>query len=203
MDQQIIPILTSAFGGSCLGALITGIVNWRLSNKSYKDDYYKKVLDKRIEAYEKVEYFIDHIFGITPFIIPDYYMATTGCERLYHTCFTNLETFDKALDEFSNLSKYLRWTSKEVKDTLGKINKKTSDLDILIHHPDKEKVMKNVFKDFFLKYTAEDEAYLCVVVGCKNYTVIESLIDELRKIIYRDYINMYDVKAFLKEETEY
>lgn len=50
----MIELFATAFGGACLGSLITGGVNIWLNKKSYKNDYYKKIIDKRIEACEKV-----------------------------------------------------------------------------------------------------------------------------------------------------
>ena len=51
MTKIIIAVISS----SVLSAILTSIFNWRLHNANYKKDYYKKILDKRLDAFEKVQ----------------------------------------------------------------------------------------------------------------------------------------------------
>lgn len=48
--ELILTILSS----SVLSAMLTSYFNWRIHNANYKKDYYKKILDKRIDAYESL-----------------------------------------------------------------------------------------------------------------------------------------------------
>jgi len=52
--QIIVAILSISF----LAALLTSVVNYRITNLNYRNEYYKKILDKRLQAYEKVYSFI-------------------------------------------------------------------------------------------------------------------------------------------------
>lgn len=57
-NLQIVSIvLTSSF----LGAIVTSFINWIIQSKNYKNEYYKKLLDKRIEAYEMIIFYIDQM----------------------------------------------------------------------------------------------------------------------------------------------
>jgi len=49
---QIITIILSS---SLISAVLTAWVNWLLQKNNYKNDFYKKLLDKRISAYEDIE----------------------------------------------------------------------------------------------------------------------------------------------------
>lgn len=48
-------ILPSTFLSGIVSALISYIVSIRLKNIDYKNEYYKKILDKRLEAYKYLE----------------------------------------------------------------------------------------------------------------------------------------------------
>lgn len=50
-------ILTS----SLISSALTSIVNWYIQRNNYKIDYYKKLLEKRIEAYEMIIFYIDEM----------------------------------------------------------------------------------------------------------------------------------------------
>ena len=57
MTATQLALLTAAggFGGSLLTSIITGGFNLRVKRKEYVHDYYKKVIERRIEAYEEFE----------------------------------------------------------------------------------------------------------------------------------------------------
>jgi len=56
-------ILISILSGSLTAALVSGIFSIYAQKNNYKNDYYKYVIKKRIEAYEYIENFIVTIKG--------------------------------------------------------------------------------------------------------------------------------------------
>lgn len=48
-------IIAAIISSSVLSAALTSFVNWLLHNSNYKKDYYKKILEKRFDAFEKVK----------------------------------------------------------------------------------------------------------------------------------------------------
>lgn len=48
-------IIITIISSSLLSAALTAIVNWNLHNSNYKKEYYKKILDKRLEAFEIIQ----------------------------------------------------------------------------------------------------------------------------------------------------
>jgi hypothetical protein len=48
-------ILIIIFSSSVVSAALTSVVNWKLHNSNYKKEYYKKILEKRLSAFEKVQ----------------------------------------------------------------------------------------------------------------------------------------------------
>lgn len=49
--SEIIALLISS---SVLSAILTGIINLRIQNLTYKREYYKKIIERRIQAQEKI-----------------------------------------------------------------------------------------------------------------------------------------------------
>ena len=47
-------IILAIISSSVISAILTSYFNWRLHNSNYKKDYYKKLLDKRLDAYESL-----------------------------------------------------------------------------------------------------------------------------------------------------
>lgn len=54
-------ILVTILTSSVISSALTAFVNWYIQRNNYKNDYYKKLLDKRIEAYEMIVFYIDQM----------------------------------------------------------------------------------------------------------------------------------------------
>ncbi len=57
-------ILLAILSSSVLSAILTSYFNWRIHNSNYKKDYYKKILDKRLDAYESMNVLINRLSDI-------------------------------------------------------------------------------------------------------------------------------------------
>ncbi|SFR62321.1 hypothetical protein SAMN04488010_1199 [Maribacter stanieri] len=58
--MSYLEIILAIISSSILSAIFTSIFNWRLHNSNYKKDYYKKILDKRLIAYESLNMLINY-----------------------------------------------------------------------------------------------------------------------------------------------
>lgn len=47
-------IILAVFSSSVISAILSSFFNWKIHNSNYKKDYYKKLLDKRLDAYENL-----------------------------------------------------------------------------------------------------------------------------------------------------
>lgn len=95
--------LASAAIAAVVSAIVSGFVAIIIKDKEYKNDYFKKVIDKRIKALEALE--------VCTALFSSYYGTTKG-ENLYHTILNDDEgaaLFNEAVDE---LKKYGIWYSK-------------------------------------------------------------------------------------------
>lgn len=48
-------IILAILSSSILATIFTSFINWKLHNSNYKKEYYKKILDKRLAAFEIVQ----------------------------------------------------------------------------------------------------------------------------------------------------
>ena len=53
--MKIVELIITVLSSSILAAMLTSIVNWKLHNSNYRKEYYKKILDKRLEGFELVQ----------------------------------------------------------------------------------------------------------------------------------------------------
>ena len=54
-------IILAIFSSSVISAILTSYFNWKIHNSNYKKEYYKKLLDKRIDAYESLHLLINKL----------------------------------------------------------------------------------------------------------------------------------------------
>lgn len=57
-------IILAILSSSVLSAVLTSFINWRIHNSNYKKDYYKKLLDKRLDAYESLNTLIINLSSV-------------------------------------------------------------------------------------------------------------------------------------------
>lgn len=106
-----IKILLAIISSGLLSSVLTISGNLILNRKKYKDDYYKKIIDKRMIAYDNAEILVTLLStttmtnkGLIPMVCTDIKSNTLFVEKLF-------------LCKNHNL-----WLSNEIKDLLTEIN---------------------------------------------------------------------------------
>ncbi len=61
--MNTIDIIALVLTSSLLSAGLTSVVNWYIHKNNYRNDYYKKLLDKRLVAYENVQDLLSFLTG--------------------------------------------------------------------------------------------------------------------------------------------
>lgn len=113
MDSLWTTILSSAGIASLISAVALYIINMRVHKQKYKDDYYKMVIAKRMEAYAKVE----NVYKLLKtYTTEDYGKSAYG---LIFNDTQTLYVFHKKLyDAISDNT----WLSKELNEDLQYLN---------------------------------------------------------------------------------
>ncbi|HPH88458.1 MAG TPA: hypothetical protein PKV76_08285 [Chitinophagales bacterium] len=58
-------LITLVLTSSLIAAVMTVFGNWLLQRNNYRDDYYKKLLEKRLDAYEAVESLVGQLLQLS------------------------------------------------------------------------------------------------------------------------------------------
>lgn len=102
-------VLATAFGGAALGALITGGFSIWLNRKNYKRDYYKKIIDKRIEAYQELNNFLNYMRIYN-------YVQLDGKNKIIQKAFISEDEYNTVLDKLKSIHESTIWLSKDLAD---------------------------------------------------------------------------------------
>jgi len=167
-SELIKVILTSSLIAGILSAIVSAIVSIKLKNLDYKNEYYKKILDKRLEAYK----FLETQIAVLKSAVLD------EDAKLYHLIFAYDE--DKFHEFQQNLFAalaYSMWINDNTVDLMEKLNGLFFGISRKFSDHDKEKMI-SIAKD--------------------NYHEISQLRKSLEDSVRHDLLNLHDLKNFKK-----
>lgn len=114
MNQYITIILASSVIATVLSTIINYFISVRLKRLDYKNEYYKTIIQKRLEVYQYIEEQITYLRAV---------MIDENDNKIYHALFN--EGFEKAIDLQNNLIMaiaYSLWIDKDTSDYLQEMN---------------------------------------------------------------------------------
>lgn len=164
-------IISIVLSSSLLAAGLTFFGNRWLQRDSYKRDYYKKLLDKRLEAYEAVENILGQLSRhsqlddgrISPMI------CALGQDHFSHFLLSIMQAVSKSI-----------WLG-------DKTGMKLTELNIfLLSHID-HKIDENEEYDSQL-----------IELGAQQRDHIKSFRRELGQLLYKDLQSLHDIESFVK-----
>lgn len=164
-------IITLVLTSSVISAGLTSWVNWLIQRNNYKNDFFKKLLDKRLSAYEQVE----SLIGILRPLI--HYEQGRLC-NLFLT--HGKEHFDNFVISLAATSFNSIWLNEKISDKITEFNVFIiQEIDYQIDEN------KNVDEEL-------------IRLGIMNREKIKSFRLEFEKLLYNDLKNLHKLKPFLK-----
>ena len=152
-----------------ISAVVSYFVSVFLKEREYKNDYFKKVIDKRLTTYQYVENVIAEFK----------YNKTRGDDRLFHIVFSDPPTFTNFYEQSVRVAiKNKIWLSADTATYLNALN------DILLSSLTEHNIVR----------TSES----LTEGGRKNYELINMVIEKLENSLRHDLYHMHDVKRFFK-----
>lgn len=103
-DQFWLAILSSSLLSGVFGALIAGAFSLRGKRNDYVNDYFKTIIARRLEAYEKLEQLIN---ALKLSVLDD-------DQQLYHQVFSNEPTWTDIYRLFLDATSHPLWLTNEV-----------------------------------------------------------------------------------------
>lgn len=216
-------VLATAFGGAALGALITGGFSIWLNRKNYKRDYYKKIIDKRIEAYEKLEQILLNMSEVETIIIE------SGKQEYFMYCLKKEEYFNKILIQIKEIHELIPWFTNNVSmkyleyakilflinsyirdERLGKFGLKSwldslNDTGIKISIQDIENKFKKlnahkrILSEEVLNLYEKEYDFRILAVGLILNEILLKKNNDLLLEINNDFIKLYEIDKFFKD----
>lgn len=164
-------------------AIISGIITngciWWHKKTDYKRDYYKKIIDKRIAAYEKLFDCISFVGLKSTYSLGDEVIEM-------HICFEDLNKLKNTNKKIILLKSETCWLPNDINFELVKLNNIFADL--------LDRVIQDNSDGNYWSY--EDS----INEGLKLYDKIEGLLNRIKIMISNDIINLYDVEEFFKNK---
>ena len=128
-------ILTSS--ASVIAVIVNIWFNFRSKKIDYKRDYYRKIIDKRLNAYEKLQNYIGYIAVSMPIMNQDKRESIGDGVDIY-CCFLKKEDLSVASEKTLKILNFAPWFSDDVANSLYSLNKILCDAQTVINHPSTE-----------------------------------------------------------------
>ena len=172
MDNSWITILSSAGVAAILSAIASYIINLLMQKRRFRDDYYKMVIEKRMETYQCIA---TQIQALKLTVVDDidakpYCMMFSGDRKMFFEGQTNL-----ALVVSNSL-----WLSEEMIDKLRQLQQDFLTIEA-----------KNT-----------DNPVNNISIGKEWYTKLGEDRRIIENCLKKDLLSLYNVKSFLKQKTK-
>lgn len=163
-----------------------------LQNIDYKNDYYKKIIDKRMESYEKLNDVVNSIMVIRQVLSKD------CVKQGYSVCelFIDVKNIDDMLDKVVDIRRYSIWFTEEIVEKISYINLILSNVSLALNHPSDEILAKYNLsvKDIGVKKCS-------ILIGKFESEKLCRLAEEIKLIIANDLLEMHNVEDFLSNKV--
>ncbi|MGI4727891.1 MAG: hypothetical protein ACRYGB_04900 [Janthinobacterium lividum] len=163
-------ILSIILGSSLISALLTNLVNVFIQRNNYKNEYFKKLIDRRIDAYENVENLVSKMK----------IMYLLENEQL---CNLILALGKNHFDEFSisiapTITKSF-WLDDKISALLTKFS---------------ACIVNEIYNKIDQTQIVETELQR---LGCKNRIAIQKIRYEIKELLYKDFDHLHEIKTFI------
>lgn len=169
-------IILTIISSSVLASILTSLFNLRLQNLNYKKDYYKKLLDKRLDAYETLNNLTKELSTFVQF--NDYVIHGFMCTEQFNTDFIS------KLDRTISKSFWLD----------NKTSEKLTELNVFLLN----NVSNNI--DEFLSTEKKKEKYQ--ELGHIHFEEIRAYNNSLKLSIQKELKNLYKINDFFSQSNK-
>ena len=167
-------IITLVLTSSVFSAVLTSTVNWFLQKANYRTDYYKKILDKRLQSYEIAHKILSILTSNDQ--LPDGKIC--------------LEIFARGKNTYHDFYRQLL-SAKDVSFWLSDdLTNKLSELNYFLLNNIDSKVNQATFDSDLLE------------LGLKHGASIKKIRADLENILYADLFSLHKVEKFLNRKPK-
>jgi hypothetical protein len=165
-------IITLVLTSSAISAGLTAFVNWIIQKRNYQNDYFKKLLDKRIDAYEEVEDLASRMTNI---------VRLGNGKTCNFFCFAGYKHFTEFLISVRVPIKKSFWLSDNISSML-------TELNIFLLNEIENKIDENGDKDEQL-----------IELGALNIEKFRTMRKNIQAELYKDLKDLHNIEKFVRE----
>lgn len=167
-------IILTILSSSLLSASLTATINWVIQKNNYKNDYYKKLLEKRLNAYDQVGFMISELKSIVRLENGELCNLFFTMGKEYYDKFCILNLIPISMSSF--------WLNEEISDQIR-------DINILLLHEIDNEVDKSKHIDAEI-----------LRLGVINRDKIVELRIKIEDLMLKDFKDLHNIKSFVKSE---
>lgn len=187
LEKLFITIITS----SVVSVIISSLFSEHQKRNDYKRDYYKKIIDKRLNAYEKLQNYIGYMNIVITVKEPDENIGI-GDGSFVYLCFSKKEYLVTAARKTEKIIDDAVWFSDEITKSLYALNHIFSDVEEAIRYPNK----KNL-EHYNLDSSIKNHEDFHIAIGIKVFDKMNTHIKTIKKGLLEDIKTIDNVKDFL------
>ncbi len=162
--MSYITLIVSVFTSAFFATIVSGYVSYALKKMDYKNEYYKVIIQKRLEAYSLID---EHLSELMLQFMDD-------SQKGYYAVFVNKNSLQLFINRFKPIFASSTWIGSEVIKKYIELKKTTNDFIIENNNNYSEDHMK--------------------VFAVKYYPEINVIHKSLMEIIKKDYLTLYKIK---------
>jgi hypothetical protein len=162
MDLSV--IITTIISSSVIATILSSIISIKLKNLEFRNEYYKIVINKRLQAYEHLESIIARLKTS---------VLDEDDGKAYHLIFSyTAEKYFEFIHELMITNSFDLWVNSDTKDKFG--------------------TLRNVLNQISFDFETSDEKEL-VKAGKDNYKRIFELRNELETLVLSDVLSLHKI----------
>lgn len=173
--MELVKIITIIISSSVLAAILTSIFNLIIQSLNYKREYYKKIIDKRIEALEQIIELSNQLKVMT---------------HLENGQICNI-IFTKGEDYYNNFMILLALTVNQSFWLNDEVNETLLELNIFLHEEIGNKI------EFENELNRSNQL---VTLGIESLNMIREFRIKIEKQLLMDFSNMQRIKNFINSK---
>jgi hypothetical protein len=163
-------------------SITTALITLFSKNKDFKNDYYKRVIDKRLKAYEEIELIL---FSLRRTALVR--RSIEGIDEEVGSIFMSEQAFDAFTDSIQEVIKKGIWLSTQSREELIRLNNEILTIKVSIK-PDYDNKLFDVNK--------------LIEAGIQNSASIESFRVNITEMMISEIIDMQNVEKFFEQISQ-
>lgn len=193
------PIWQAVISSAVISTVLTNFCLWLHRRGDYKRDYYKKIIDKRLKAYEKLETFIGVLEVYTNVDKPPFFEEEV---KIFYA-FDNHKTCLDLLEQSIDILTYDLWYSDKIIKKLERINELMVDAcEIIENDQDDDYREFKLNLDKWGEFSPEDILnWRTRREGAKIYDELDACIDSIAEEAVKDLQKLDEVESFFKKSN--